>query len=220
MVLDGLESLRVAKVIKDGVLVAEDGRLCVPLKPAGGADLRRMKIAPLGPGSFAIMAQPGPARVIGVVDHQIVTRSLSLPPKIKDGFVVSDTERDILKMAVVERHRGTGNIGLGLVQGFGLARGAIATSVAHDSHNIAVVGVSDEDMLAAVLAVQQMGGGLVALADGKVQARLPLPVAGLMSEASLQDVAEGLEGCIAAARGLGMQAVGPLHDALVSCACR
>ena len=216
VVLDDLESLRVAKVIKDGVLVAEDGRLCVPLKPAGGADLRRMKIAPLGPGSFAIMAQPGPARVIGVVDGQIVTRSLSLPPKIKDGFVVSDTERDILKMAVVERHRGTGNVGLGLVQGFGLARGALATSVAHDSHNIAVVGVSDEDMLAAVLAVQQMGGGLVALADGEVQARLPLPVAGLMSEASLEEVAGGIGELHCRCKGAGVQADGPLHDALVS----
>ncbi|MGB7571522.1 MAG: adenine deaminase [Methanothrix sp.] len=209
VVLDGLESLRVAKVIKDGTLVAEDGRLCVPLRAAGGADLRRMNIAPLGPGSFAIMAQPGPARVIGVVDGQIVTRSLSLPPKIKDGLVVSDTERDILKMAVVERHRGTGNVGLGLVQGFGLARGAIATSVAHDSHNIAVVGVSDEDMLAAVRKVAEMGGGLVALADGVVQARLPLPVAGLMSEARLEEVEQGLGECIAAARGLGCRLSDP-----------
>ena len=157
VVLDDLESMRVTKVIKDGGVVAEDGKLCVPLKPAGSVGLRRMKIAPLGPGSFAIMAQPGPARVIGVVDGQIVTRSLRLPPRIKDGFVVSDTERDILKMAVVERHRGTGNIGRALVQGFGLARGAIATSVAHDSHNIAVVGVSDEDMLAAVRAVAADG---------------------------------------------------------------
>lgn len=209
VVLEDLESMRVAKVIKDGSLVAEDGKLCVPLKPAGSAVPRRMQIAPLGPGSFSIKAQPGPARVIGVVDGQIVTRSLRLPPRIKDGFVVSDPDRDILKMAVVERHRGTGNIGLGLVQGFGLVRGAIATSVAHDSHNIAVVGVSDEDMLAAVRAVAQMGGGLVALADGVVQARLPLPVAGLMSEASLEEVQKGLESCIAAARGLGCRLTDP-----------
>jgi adenine deaminase len=209
VVLDDLEGLRVTKVIKDGRVVAEAGRLCVPLKPAGGVDLRRMKIAPIGSGSFKIRAQEGPARVIGVVDQQIVTRSLSLPPKIKDGFVVSDTEQDILKMAVVERHKGTGNIGMALVQGFGLQRGAIATSVAHDSHNIAVVGVKDEDMLAAVLAVKEMGGGLVALAEGRVQACLPLPVAGLMSDASLQDVAEGMKSCIAAAAGLGCELTDP-----------
>ena len=208
-ILDSLESLRPVKVIKDGVLVAEEGRLCVPLKPAKGVKGRSMNIAPLGPASFAIAAQPGPARVIGVVDGQIVTRALSLDPRVEEGLVVSDTGRDILKMAVVERHHGTGNIGRALVQGFGLAFGALATSVAHDSHNIAVVGVTDADMLAAVLAVQQMGGGLVALKEGRAQARLPLPVAGLMSEARLEEVQEGLESCIAAARELGCRLTDP-----------
>ena len=84
-----------------------------------------------------------------------------------EGKVVSDIDRDILKMAVVERHKATGNVGLGLVQGFGLRCGALATSVAHDSHNIVVVGASDEDMLTAVLAVKRMGGGLVAVAEGR-----------------------------------------------------
>lgn len=208
-ILDSLESLRPVKVIKDGVLVAEEGRLCVPLKPARATEGRRMNIAPLGPASFGIAAGEGPARVIGVVDGQIVTRSLSLMPKVEERFVVSDIGRDTLKMAVVERHHGTGNIGLGLVQGFGLVRGALATSVAHDSHNIAVVGVSDGDMLAAVRAVAQMGGGLVALAEGVVQARLPLPVAGLLSEARLEEVQEDLESCIAAARGLGCRLTDP-----------
>ncbi len=209
VILDSLESLHPVKVIKDGARVAEEGRLCVNLKPAGGAAVRSMNIAPLGPASFAIAAQPGPARVIGVVDGQIITKSLSLKPRVEEGLVVSDTGRDILKMAVVERHRGTGNIGLGLVQGFRLSRGALATSVAHDSHNIAVVGVSDEDMLAAVQAVQQMGGGLVALAEGRTRARLPLPVAGLMSEARLEEVQEGLESCIAAARRMGCRLTDP-----------
>ena len=208
-ILDSLESLHPVRVIKDGSVVAEEGRMCVPLKPAGGAGLRRMNIAPLSPTSFRIAAGEGPARVIGVVDGQIVTRSLSLMPKVEEGLVVSDTGGDILKMAVVERHHGTGNIGLGLVQGFGLVRGALATSVAHDSHNIAVVGVSDEDMLAAVQAVAQMGGGLVALAEGVVQARLPLPVAGLLSEARLEEVQQDLESCIAAARGLGCRLTDP-----------
>jgi len=209
VILDDLESLCPVKVIKDGALAAEEGRLCVSLKPAGGAEGRSMNIAPLSPASFRIAAGEGQARVIGLVDGQIVTRSLFLEPRVEEGFVVSDTGRDILKMAVVERHRGTGNIGKALVQGFGLAFGALATSVAHDSHNIAVVGVSDEEMLDAVRAVQQMGGGLVALAEGVVQSRLPLPVAGLMSEARLEEVQQGLESCIAAARGLGCRLTDP-----------
>ena len=209
VILDSLESLRPVRVIKDGALVAEEGRLCVPLKPTVATEGRRMNIAPLGPASFRIAAGEGPARVIGVVDGQIVTRSLSLEPRVVEGLVVSDTGQDILKMAVVERHHGTGNIGLGLVQGFGLACGALATSVAHDSHNIAVVGVSDGDMLTAVREVESMGGGLVAFAEGRTLARLPLPVAGLMSEARLEEVQQDLESCIDAARGLGCRLTDP-----------
>ena len=172
-VLDDLENPSVVKVIKDGKVVAEDGdfiaRLPSPIAIAAGHN--SMQIGNIDLQSFEIEAGSGPARVIGVVPHQIITRSLQISPKVKDGKVVSDIDRDILKMAVVERHKATGNVGRGLVQGFSLQSGAIATSVAHDSHNIAVVGVSDEDMLAAVLAVKQMGGGLVAVADGVVQAQ-------------------------------------------------
>ena len=103
--------------------------------------IKSLQIGKIGAESFAIPAESGLARVIGVVPDQIFTRSLQLLPKIEDGKVVSDVDRDILKMSVVERHKATGNVGLGLVQGFGLACGAIATSVAHDSHNIAAVGV-------------------------------------------------------------------------------
>ena len=140
--MDGLEHPHAVLVIKDGKVVAEDGDLIVPLKAPVMAGHKSMQIGPIGPRSFEILAEKGPARVIGVVPHQIITKSLQLSPKIQDGKVVSDVDRDILKMAVVERHKATGNVGLGLVQGFGLRCGAIATSVAHDSHNIAVVGVS------------------------------------------------------------------------------
>jgi adenine deaminase len=173
-----------------------------------GLDLSSFVIAAvLGPAGHA--GQAGPARVIGVVPDQIITKSLRLAPKISNGQAVSDPERDILKMAVMERHRGTGNVGLGLVQGFLLARGAIASSVAHDSHNIAVVGANDADMLAAVLAIQGMGGGLVAVEDGRTRASLPLPVAGLLSEGGMRDVAEGIEECIAAAADLGCKLKDP-----------
>ena len=193
-------------------MASSSSRLKAPVM----AGHKSMQIGPIGPRSFEIVAEKGPARVIGVVPHQIITKSLQLSPKIIDGKVVSDVDRDILKMAVVERHKATGNVGLGLVQGFGLACGALATSVAHDSHNIAVVGATDEEMLAAVLAVKQMGGGLVAVAEGKVQASLPLPVAGLLSERCMRDVAEGIAECIACRSHDGMQAGGPVHDALVS----
>jgi len=208
-VLDGLEHPHVVQVIKDGKLVAEDGELIVPLKAPVSAGQKSMQIGPIGPRSFEIKAERGPARVIGVVPDQIITKSLQLTPKIQDGKVVSDIDRDILKMAVVERHKATGNVGLGLVQGFGLRLGALASSVAHDSHNIVVVGTSDEEMLAAVMSVKQMGGGLVAVAEGKILASLPLPVAGLLSEASMQDVAQGMEGCIDAAAKLGCKLEDP-----------
>jgi len=202
-VLDDLEHPHAVLVIKDGKVVAENGELIVPLKAPDTAGHKSMQIGPIGPRSFGIMAEKGPARVIGVVPHQIITKALQLLPKIKDGKVVSDIDRDILKMAVVERHKATGNVGLGLVQGFGLASGALASSVAHDSHNIVAVGATDEDMRAAVLAVKEMGGGLVSVADGKILASLPLPVAGLLSERSMQDVAEGIAECINAAHTMG-----------------
>ena len=208
-ILDDLEKPRAVLVIKDGKVVAENGELTVQLKAAATAGHKSMQIGPLGLRSFEIKAEKGPARVIGVVPNQIITKSLQLSPKIKDGKVVSDIDRDILKMAVVERHKATGNVGLGLVRGFGLSSGALASSVAHDSHNIVAVGVSDEEILAAVLAVKEMGGGLVAVADGKILASLPLPVAGLLSERSMQDVAEGIAECIAAAAGLGCKLEDP-----------
>jgi len=210
-VLEDLESLRVASVLKDGVTVALEGNFIARLPEPAAVRRRSMHIAPLGLSSFAIPAEGhvGPARVIGVVPDQIVTRSLRLVPLVREGRAVSDTGRDILKMAVVERHTGTGNVGNGLVQGFSLARGAVASSVAHDSHNIAVVGASDADMLAAVRAVEEMGGGLVAVAEGRVMAGLPLPVAGLLSEGYMRDVAKGIEECITAATGLGCRLKDP-----------
>ncbi len=212
-VLEDLEDLRIASVLKDGAVAAEEGRFTARQKGAISAKYRPMQIKNINLSSFAISAgregHSKLARVIGVVPHQIITRSLLLTPLVRDGKVVSDTDRDILKMAVVERHRGTGNVGLGLVQGFGLHCGAIASSVAHDSHNIAVVGTGDEDMLAAVLAVKENGGGLAAVAGGRTLAALALPVAGLLSEEPMQQVAEKIEQCIEAALSLGCSLADP-----------
>ena len=120
-VLDELESPNVVKVIKDGKVVAEDGNLIAILGNPVTARHKSMQIGPIGPQSFEIRAESGLASVIGVVPSQIITKSLQLFPKVSEGKVVSDIDRDILKMAVVERHKATGNVGLGLVQGFGLA---------------------------------------------------------------------------------------------------
>ena len=211
-VLDGLESPNVLKVIKDGRLVAEDGDLIAPLERPPASKDSEMRIGNIDAGSFEIevKAMPVKARVIVVIPDQIITGSLLTSPKIDaNGRISTDIEKDILKMAVVERHRGTGNIGLGLVQGFGLHSGALATSVAHDSHNIAVVGVDSKEMLAAVMAVKKMNGGLVVVREGKVKASLELPVAGLLSERYMRDVADGIDDCIDAAREQGCRLKDP-----------
>jgi adenine deaminase len=147
-------------------------------------------------------------RVIGVIPDQVVTEKLSEEVKVEDGLAVADVERDILKIAVIERHRGTGNTGLGFVRGFGLKRGAIASSVAHDSHNIIVVGTNDADMMVVAHAVAAMGGGLAAAENGAVRARLPLPIAGLMSDQPLEVVREEMDKLLAVAQEMGSQ----LHD--------
>ncbi len=139
---------------------------------------------------FRIKARGHIMKVIGVVPGQIITREISAVPRVEGGEAVADVENDILKIAVVERHRGTGNVGLGFVHGFGLKMGALASSVAHDSHNIIAVGVSDADMETAVREVITMGGGLAVADGGRVTSRLPLPVAGLMSDSEIQAVAD------------------------------
>ena len=118
-------------------------------------------------------------------------------------------KEDILKIAVMERHRATGNVGLGFVQGFGLKRGAIGSSVAHDSHNLVIVGTNDEDMLETVMAIKKMGGGLAVVSEGKVLASLPLPIAGLMTDGSVPQVNHQLETLLHAAKSLGCKLPDP-----------
>jgi adenine deaminase len=147
-------------------------------------------------------------RVIGVVPDQVVTEQLVDVPKVVDGAAVADPDRDLLKLAVIERHRATGNVGLGFVRGFGLKRGAIAGSVAHDAHNLSVAGCDDTSMMTAAHAIEAMGGGLVAAAGDEVLASLPLPIAGLMSDQPLEAVQRQMEQLVSAAHDLGSE----LHD--------
>jgi adenine deaminase len=143
--------------------------------------------------------------VIGVLPGQIITQKRVIPPKIdeKIGVVLADAERDLAKIAVVERHRMTGNIGLGFVQGLGLERGAIASSVAHDSHNIVVAGMNDNDMLLAVRYIASIGGGLAVAEDGHIAAALPLPIAGLISSQPIDLVVSNLTAVNQASLKLG-----------------
>ncbi|HWQ20104.1 MAG TPA: adenine deaminase [Methanotrichaceae archaeon] len=204
-VIDDLDNFTVLKVIKDGVLVAEEGSLKSRLNTMPTPKSRTMNPGRIDAKSFDIPALSGPemVRVIGIIPDQILTKSLIKKAKVIDGKIEADLERDILKMAVIERHKATGNIGLGLVSGFGLRSGAISSSVAHDSHNIAVVGVASDDMLAAANAVIEMGGGLAVVNDGKIKAKLALPIAGLLSERYMWEVVDGIDSVIYAARGLG-----------------
>ena len=165
-----------------------------------------IRLAPLADDAFRIYWDEGEertARVIGIVPGQIVTQSLTALPALGDGEIVAEVARDLAKIAVLERHLGTGRIGLGLTKGFGLRRGALASSLSHDAHNVVVVGMDDESMRAAVERIVELGGGMVVAADGAVQAELPLPVAGILSDAPLADVVAQGHACVAAARELG-----------------
>ena len=190
VVLSDLESMRVEKVFARGKRVAEKGKTIVELPSYDDEKMRGSVNVSAEPLSLAISAHSGEARVIDVASDQVITKAIRVKPRTQDGQVICDTERDILKLAVVERHHATGNIGLGLVHGFSLRHGALASSVAHDSHNIIVVGTNDSDMAAAVRAIIEMDGGEVVVRDGQILARLPLPIAGLMSDLGLTEVAK------------------------------
>jgi len=204
LILRSLAPVRVRSVIKGGKMVFNEGALIGEgSSEAKCARIGAMNVLSFDREAFAVLYEGGPIRVIGLIPDQILTQQRVLEPDVRDGVVVSDVRKDILKLSVVERHRGTGRIGLGFVQGFGLKAGALASSVAHDSHNIIGVGCSDGDLFTAVKAVEEMNGGLVAVRDGEVLAGLPLPIAGLMSDRPLAEVARGWEKMRRVAQDLG-----------------
>ena len=151
-----------------------------------------VKLKPLNIKSLKIPVSNEKEPVIEIVPGQIVTRKTYAKMKPINGVVQADIRRDILKLAVIERHRATGNVGVGLVKGFGLKKGALASSVAHDSHNVVAVGTDDKDITAAVRQIEKQQGGLAVAAGGKVLGSLPLPVAGLLSDRPLEEVVIGL----------------------------
>ncbi|MFW6125885.1 MAG: adenine deaminase [Chloroflexota bacterium] len=209
VVLDDLESFAADKVFHHGRLVAQSGKpLFSPAILQDQEMTHTVRIKPFGVEALRMPARDGLSPVIELVPDQIVTSKAEERAKVEDGFIVPDIERDILKLAVVERHNATGNIGLGLVRGFGLQRGALASSIAHDSHNIIVVGTNDADMFAAIREIERLQGGLVVATGGKVEA-LALPVAGLLSAEPLTSVVNGLENLKQKASGLGCKLAHP-----------
>ncbi len=190
VVFSDLQDIRPEMVFRGGKLVVRDGQMVYSQEkqPRRKMDLRSTMNVRVEALDFTIPAQGDKIHIIGSIPDQIVTDHFIEEAKIVDGYAVADPERDILKMAVVERHRASGNVGLGFIRGFGIQRGAIAGTVAHDHHNLVVIGADDQSMYAAAQAVIEMGGGLAAADGDKVLARLPLPVAGLMSEAPIEEV--------------------------------
>ena len=207
LVLPDLERFQPEVVLKAGSPVAEIARPAVP------EWIRHtVRVGPISTTSLAVPWDGGAARVIGIVPDQIVTDALVEEPRVDDGHAVADPERDLAKIAVVERHLGTGRIGLGFVRGFGLRSGAIASTVAHDAHNVIVVGVKDDDMVRAVRRLEETGGGVVVIDGGIVRGELKLPVAGLLSDVPLEDVLSASRACVEAARRLGCTLPSPFQS--------
>jgi len=204
VVLDDLSTCQVDLVFKAGHLVGRGGQPLWERRNLPASSLaNRVRLGLFSLDSLAIPARTGRVRVLEMIPDQIVTRHLVEEAPLRDGRVVSDPSRDLLKLAVLERHHATGHVGLGLVRGFGLKRGALASTVAHDSHNLVVVGVEDEDLHLAACEARRLGGGLVVVAEGRVLASLPLPVAGLMSDRPLEEVRDAVRALHRAAGLLG-----------------
>ena len=210
VVVSDLQQVTAEKVMKRGQWVGENGRLLWNGAPASvAAPAPTVHLPALQASSFEIHGEREEVHVIELIAHQIVTgRSTARVPKV-NGKLCSDPSQDVLKLAVIERHKATGNIGLGFVRGFGLKRGAIASTVAHDSHNLVIAGCSDEDMLQAAQEVEKLNGGWVVVADGQLLAALPLPIAGLLSDQPLEQVAQANLDLIEATRKLGGTAPNP-----------
>jgi adenine deaminase len=205
---DSLDRIAPSHVFFKGKLVAQAGKLIVSRPPAEYPDwvhhtvvVRRGKQA-----EDFILKADGPTakvRVIELYPDQIINQIGQATLPVMDGLVVADPTQDVLKLAVVERHGKNGNIGIAFVRGFGLRQGALASSVAHDHHNIIVAGTNDADMAVCVRAIEAMQGGLVVAAGGEVLGKLALPVGGLMSEQPVSEVIATLEQMTALARELG-----------------
>jgi len=209
IVFDDLKKFKVRQTYKKGLLVAEDGKYLSKNSAATPLPRSTMNLR-YKPRDFVVPAS-GKKRikVIQIVPNQIVTKQVVEKPMVFNGEIVPDTKRDILKLVVVERHHATGNVGVGFVRGFNLKEGAIASTVAHDAHNVVVAGTNTADICAAIERLERLQGGQVAVRDGKVIAELALPIAGLVSDRPLDEVIKRLDKLNAAARAMGCKLEAP-----------
>ncbi len=208
--VEDLEEFRVQEVFSGGKLVARQGRYLPPSVTPGPAPVHPVRLPPKL--DLRLPRRGKKARVIALVPGQIITEELVLEPTLRKDEVVADASRDLAKIVCVERHLGTGRYAVGLVRGFGLKNGALATTVAHDSHHLLLVGVNDADLLTAAERIKALGGGQVVVREGKVLAELPLPIAGLLSPLPYEEVISRLTRLKEAAYELGC----PLEDPFMS----
>jgi adenine deaminase len=208
IVFDRLDDLRPRLVYAAGQLVAQEGAMVAPLPALPAFPLPNSIHVAWDQVDLTIPAAGRRVRVIGAIENQLVTEHLILEATIRDGLAVADVGRDLLKMAVIERHHASGRMGKGFIKNIGLKAGALASSVAHDHHNIVVLGADDASMMAAARAVAAMGGGLAVAHGDDVLARLALPIAGLMSDQPIEQIRRGFDDVLAAAHALGSE----LHD--------
>jgi adenine deaminase len=206
LLLPDLQSFLPDLVLKSGRPIEEIPRIQVPAWVKG-----TVHVNPVASNDFRIPWHGGQARVIGLIPDQIVTAALVEEPATENGYAIADPARDLAKIAVLERHLGTGRIGRGFVRGFGIERGAFGATLSHDAHNIVVVGVDDAAMARAVGRLRELGGGMVVTEDQGVRAELALPVAGLLSDRLLAEVLEASRGVNAAVRGLGVTFPAPFQ---------
>ena len=213
IIFDQLSRFEVTKVFKDGILVSKDGRMVHSRTTvSGGRKLQSMgsvRVGAIKKDSLVLRSDNPLAKVIQLIPGQIVTKKVTKKIALREGLAYADLKQDILKIAVVERHHASGNIGVGFVQGFGLKKGAIGSSVAHDSHNLVVVGTNDEDMREVIRSLQNLGGGMVAVSEGKMLSFVPLPVAGLMANVSVRQVHEQMQCLLRSAKALGCKLPDP-----------
>ena len=204
LILPDLKSFKPDVVIKDGKVVAEKGELLKSFAKFEKPSVRSsINVRWIEKKDFRIKGTSKFVNTIEIIPHQLVTKSSVCEAKFENGLLNSNTETDTLKILVMERHRATGNIGKGFVKGFNLKKGAIASTVAHDSHNMIIVGTNDLDMYTAAVELVKMQGGKVVVNDGKVIAKLPLPIAGLISGKDFDYVVDHCEELNKAVKELG-----------------
>ncbi len=206
-VLENLNTFQVESVYKDGKLVAQQGKLLVDAPTTAFSSsagvTETVHIGNVSEADLRIPGKAGTVEVVGIEPGQITTKHLREEAPLRNGELVADPERDLLKLVVIERHHASGHVGLGLVKGFGLKKGAIASSVAHDAHNLVIAGVSDSDILKAVRVLEEMGGGFACVVEGEVRASVPLPLGGLVSPLPATELVQQLHVLDAAAAELG-----------------